>query len=743
MLEVDYETLVADLEGESRRLIDFLGLAWDDACLSFHTTERVVHTASLWQVRQPVYASSVGRWRHYRDHIQPLLDGLIGLVPPDDADVSTARILAAAHSHQAAGRTEAAEAAYRLIIESAPDHPDALYGLGQLARGRGEFAQAIDLLRHALALCPNNADWLVELSRTCRSAADWAGSEAAAAEAAALDPDNPAAQFLLGSAWLERHEPVRAREALARARELAPNSRDAQLYFAMACMRLSDYAAAATALEDAVRRNPDDVECLTKLGWVLRERGKPHNALPHLRHAADLAPEDSRVHLALVVTLWQAHDVMATRAACEAALRIAPELADLWLHLGHCQAALGRFTEAADSYRRALACDPALDFARFALANISCAAAGQLDTGYLQALLQDPVKEARDRAMGGYALARQFDAAGDFDAAFAALAEANRLVQGQNETAGGGFDRSGFDSQIEAILESFTPSSFRAAAGLGAASECPVFVVGMPRSGTTLVEQILSSHPSVFGAGELDDLSAIAARLGAGSFRRPPSAWDPDAIAAQATAHLRKLHELGGPAMRIIDKMPDNFLFLGHIAVLYPHARIILCRRDLRDVGLSCYFQHFGDRLPWTTDLAAIAARARGFERLAAHWHAVLPLKLLEVQYETLVQNLERESRRLVDFLGLAWDPSCLAFQETERTVLTASQWQVRQPVYTTSVGRWRHYRKHLGPLLDGLSGFVPRDDLPETRGSPTEPLLMDDLLQAGRVQSLGPVAGG
>jgi hypothetical protein len=161
----------------------------------------------------------------------------------------------------------------------------------------------------------------------------------------------------------------------------------------------------------------------------------------------------------------------------------------------------------------------------------------------------------------------------------------------------------------------------------------------------------------------------------------------------------------------VIDKMPDNVLWLGVIASLFPNARIVICRRDLRDVCLSCYFQNFVAGLPWSNDLADCAIRAVETERLIQHWLAVLPVPVLELQYEAMVADPEGQSRRLIDFLGLPWDPACLAFHKTERQVLTASLWQVRQPLYTSSVGRWRHYRRHLGPLLKRLGSVVPTEE--------------------------------
>jgi hypothetical protein len=234
-----------------------------------------------------------------------------------------------------------------------------------------------------------------------------------------------------------------------------------------------------------------------------------------------------------------------------------------------------------------------------------------------------------------------------------------------------------------------------------------VFIVGMPRSGTTLTEQIVASHPRAFGAGERRDIGHIGSALERETGSPDPAAWPPAALRHQAELQLDRLRALAGNAERVTDKMPDNILWLGMIAVLFPRARIVLCRRDLRDVCLSCHFQSFNHGLAWSNDVEDCAFRATQVERLVRHWRLVLPMPMLELSYEALVDDLEGESRRLIDFIGLEWDPACLAFHTTERPVLTASLWQVRQPLYASSVGRWQNYRQHLGPLIAALGDEV------------------------------------
>ena len=219
----------------------------------------------------------------------------------------------------------------------------------------------------------------------------------------------------------------------------------------------------------------------------------------------------------------------------------------------------------------------------------------------------------------------------------------------------------------------------------------------MPRSGTSLVEQIAASHSRVFGAGELREIGELAIEFG-----RAPGAAD---VRRLAEAHLARLRALGGGAERVIDKMPDNVFKLGVIATMFRGARVIFCRRDPRDTCLSCYFQKFtAGQLTFSYDLADCAMRYRETERLTEHWRRALPLRSIEVQYEALVGDLEGESRRLIEFLGLDWEPACLDFHRTQRIVTTASGWQVRQPLYDRSVARWRHYQRQLEPLYAALA---------------------------------------
>ncbi|HEY1930388.1 MAG TPA: sulfotransferase [Acetobacteraceae bacterium] len=705
VLELQYEALVGDLEGESRRLIDFLGLDWDASCLAFHQLDRPVMTASGWQVRQPLYTSSVGRWRHYQSHIGALQEGLAGVATTGAEADTPEQILASVHRHLDAGRSAAAEAALRSLLALHPDTPDALQMLGQLLSRRGAFAQAAPLLESAVSLRPDDAPTLVELAGVQHGRGDLQSAASTAGRAVDLAPNDAAARLRLGLIRLDREDATGAEEALKEAVRLDPASFEAQLQLAIAQIRRANARAAAGSLRAAVALNPDHAEARAKLGFVLNSLERHDEALEHHQRAVELAPDDPRAHHGLVTGLWRMRDAAATAEAAERLLELAPGMADIWLARGYALSALGRFDEAQVCFRHALVLYPDYQDARLGLAEITHEKEDPAELERLEAALGNAGIGVQERAAAGFALGTAFERTYDYDAAFAAYAEANRLIRESRPRPLPPVD-------AKDLRRIFPRKVFGATAGWGDPSELPVFIVGMPRSGTTLVEQIAASHPAVFGAGEGKEIASIVSALDHGLPYSRPASWNRLTVRKEATWHIARLREVGGDAARVTNKMPDNLRYLGHLSVLFPNARIVICRRDLRDVCLSCFFRRFTDEaLDWANDLRDLALRAKASEDLVALWREVLPTRVLEISYERLVGNLETESRRLIEFLGLEWDPACLSFYETERAVLTASQWQVRQPIYDSSVGRWRHYRKHLGPLLRELAGYVPDDD--------------------------------
>ena len=625
---------------------------------------------------------------------------------PDQPD--PVQPLAAALADHEAGRIERAEAGYRAVLRDDPDEPDALNLLATLLLERGELDPAIALLTRALLMEPDFPEALSNLAQARRQAGDATAAEALARRAIRRDPELAEAHFNLGRALIDLGNDAGAAVALRQADALAPGQVETLVHLGNAFGRLSDHAAAADTLAAVLTVAPDRVDVMINLGIALTVLGRLEAALHWLDQAAARQPDNAAVHAARATTLRRRQDLAGSIAASRRALELAPERADIWLRLSSNLAAIGQFAEAEACCRRALTLEPDSAAARRELVAIGRHAADAAELPRLRAILDDPTAPRQQRIAAGMAAGALLDKAGAYDDAFAAYAAANRLIRAGWAQLGAPSDNAALHRYADQAIASFTPERFAMTAGWGDPSELPVFIVGMPRSGTSLVEQIAASHKRVFGAGERRDISAIVRGLNRGATHAPPESWDRGAVRHAAAEYVAGLRALDRDAARVIDKMPGNCLLLGQIAILLPRARVIVCRRDPRDACLSCHFQLFADGLAWSTDLGELAERAREIDRLLAHWRAVVKLPILEVRYEELVGDLEAQSRRLIDFLGLEWDPACLDFHTTERAVLTASAWKVRQPLYHSSVGRWRHYQAHLGPLLEGLRGLVP-----------------------------------
>ncbi len=609
--------------------------------------------------------------------------------------------LAVALEHHRAGRLKRAEALYRKFLRKAPENPNALHLLGVIAAARGDPDQAIQLIGKAVAAVPDFAEGHSNLGNALRAVGRFAEAAASYRRALALRPDFSAAHSNLGLVLCDQGDLAAAVAHCERAASLDPRSTEAHANLGTVRRRMGRLEAAAAAYRQAVRLAPGSAAVQIDLADTLLECGDLAAAADCYRRAIEIDSRLVGAHRGLAASLRATGDIDAAIAHYRDALALSPGEAPVWNDLGRCFLALGRFDEAVAAFRRALAIDPDLADAYRNLASCRLLPADDPAVAHVAALTTRTDLPIEERAAAGFAVAKALDDAERYDEAFAAYNSANRLYCAARAAAGDRFDAADLARKIDRSIADFTPAFFAAVGGWGNPSDLPVFILGLPRSGTSLVEQIAASHSRVFGAGELKTIGEAAAELG------PLDApWTQATVRRAADARLERLSGLGGGADRVIDKLPDNIFMLGVIATLYPAARIIFCRRDPRDIGVSCFFQKFSaGLLTFSYDLADCGRRIRETERLAAHWRRVLPLRWLDIQYESLVADFEGESRRLIEFLGLAWEPACLDFHRTIRTVQTASSWQVRQPLYHRSVGRWRHYERHLGPLLQEL-GF-------------------------------------
>jgi tetratricopeptide (TPR) repeat protein len=372
----------------------------------------------------------------------------------------------------------------------------------------------------------------------------------------------------------------------------------------------------------------------------------------------------------------------------------------------------GRSSEAAACLRRIVDIEPRHVPAWYSLAANTRHRFSAEEIRRVESIISDPRTAAGTRGLLHFGLAAVHDRMGHWNDAFRHVIEANRSRKSDDAQRGIAFDRERHALRIDDLIRSFPAEAFERIAFSGCESELPVFVLGMPRSGTTLVEQILASHPKVNGAGELDDILHLAETLQAGDgLQASVAGATREPLRKAAEQQLSRYRTLGGEAIRVVDKTTVNFLHLGLIAMLFPKARVIHCTRDARDTCLSCFFHNFASPgLNFTFDLADLGAFYREYDRLMTHWRAALPVRMMEVPYEDLVSDPEGWSRAMVEFCALEWDPSCLDFHRSDRIVRTASAQQVREPVHRRSVGRWKAYERHLGPLFEALEGRAPAE---------------------------------
>ncbi len=526
----------------------------------------------------------------------------------------------------------------------------------------------------------------------------WDRARQSIGRALALEPRNALAHFTLGRAFHLSAQPEPAVRSYRRAVELRPDFALAHCNLAIVLLDLGEHQQALASGARAVELDPNLGEAHMTVGRALLEQQRFAPAEAALRRALALDPGLVQAYDALGRVCSRFNRSEEALALHRAALALDPQHPPAWYGIGIAHRALGHFDDAIASFRRALAIAPDFAAAHRDLALCQKAAPNEAEVTRMRAILANRSAAVQERAAAAFGLGKFFDDIGDYEEAFRRYAEANSLCREKAEANGLVFQADALRREVDEAIATFTLEFFAARRGWGEPSDLPVFVVGLYRSGTTLTEQILASHRRIFGAGELPDIRRINQRLS--HLPRDALKWNAADIATLAHEHLAHLRGLGGAAIRVVDKHPDNVFFLGLIATLFPDAKIICCHRDPRDNVLSCFFQRFIEVMTFSTDIADCARRWQETERIAAHWRRVLPMAIFDLQYETLVADFENQTRRLIDFLGLEWDPACPRFFRTERAVNTPSTWQVRQPIYDSSAGRWRNYERHLEPLL-------------------------------------------
>jgi tetratricopeptide (TPR) repeat protein len=596
-----------------------------------------------------------------------------------------------------------AEDLYARVLQSDERHFGAVHGLGLIRLQQGRFADALNLFRRAAKIDRNSAEAQHHLGVALTATARPADAIERFEKALALRPDFAEAHDGLGHAlqWLGRIEAAILHHE--RAIAIKPDYAEAYNNLGNALQRLGRGDKAIAFYRKALALRPDYAEASINLADALGALGHHEQALAHYRQALATRPRNAELHNAIGNTLHLLGQSEEAIAHYETAIEVDAEHAEAHNNLGIALRTLGKLDEACRAFERAIALDPARPAFYWNAAGSRRFTTADPHFAAMRKLAQNPQALRADEQIDlQFALAKAFSDVGDPQQSFQHLAQGNALKRGQIA-----YDEAAALGKLDRIRAVFSRDLLRGKAGLGDPSPLPVFVVGLPRSGTTLIEQILASHPWVFGAGELREFARLAGNLSGADGTAFPEAVPGLAVGTLSDLgreYRSTLQNLAPPAHRIVDKMPGNFVFVGLIHLALPNARILHACRDLRDTALSCFSLLF-KTADYTYDLAELGRYCRAYERLMGHWRDLLPPGvMLDVQYEDLVADLDGQARRMVAHLGLDWDKACLGFYRTQRPVRTASAVQVRQPIYPGSVGRWRRYEAQLQPLLEALA---------------------------------------
>jgi tetratricopeptide (TPR) repeat protein len=593
------------------------------------------------------------------------------------------------------------ERAVAANAEAVDAHIDLAQALGALRR----HAEAVAVYRRALALRPKDAAIHTALGLELQMLGQYEAAIEAYRQAIALDPRLPQAHNNLGAALGRLDRVDEGIEHFRTATTLDPNLAEAFDNLAMALRKRGRLEEAVAAYRQAIGARPDRADTYGQLANTLQLLGRPGEAVDEYKRALALAPDAASAYHDLGNALFSLNRNPEALACYERAIELKPDFALAYSNMGLALQQMGRTARGVAAFEKALALAPENIEFHYKMADAKSFPPDDPQLATLERLAERIGSLSDDEQIKlHFILGKAYDDLGRYREAFEHLRHGNALMHRRLP-----FDRADSRRYFERIRSNFSAEVMRVKSGTGHPSATPVFIIGMPRSGTTLAQQILVGHPRVYAAGELIDLPRAAAAN--------PAEGRPDGYPEMIRSSDRRgLFNLGGayvaglPAPlplpdRVIDKLPGNFCYVGLIHLALPNARIIHLSRDPLDTCFSLYSRLFIAGQPFSYDLEDLGHYYRDYRRLMAHWAEILPAgRMLEVRYEDLVSDLEGEARRMVAYCGLDWDQRCLAFQEAKRAVRTASFSQVRRPLYATSIGRSTPYRDMLRPLIEALS---------------------------------------
>lgn len=629
----------------------------------------------------PCYLQALDAKHDYAEAHNNMGNALLDLGKPHEATQSYRRALeircdyAEAHSNlgnalQVLGKPDEAVASCRKATEIRSDFAAAHNNLGNALRGLKQFDQALNSYRRALEIKP-----------------DYAEAHANAGDA------------LLDLAQLDA-----AVASYRRALEIKPDYAEAHGKLGNVLLHLWQTEDSAASCRRALAIKPEYAEAHNSLGCAFLELGHLGEAEASFRQALQLKPDYAEAHSNLGFALRMGSRAVEAEANCRKALELNPSLIPAVALLAELHGDKGQFREAEDLYRRAIAIDPELAAPWAGIAPLRKMTRGDSVWLFEAQRIADKHPPPRQEVLLRYALGKYFDDVKDFEQAFSNYQRANELAKSYRRK----YDRLHLQQHIDQIIRFYDQEWASRLRRDSNPTSRPVFVVGLPRSGTTLAEQILASHPAVFGAG-----AQVYWCIASAQHESCMASGDDGEIliGEMARDYLRLLEEFSTDAARVVDKMTANFMCLGLIQAALPNARIIHMRRNPLDTCLSNYFTNFGVAHSHANDLEDLAHYYTEYSRLMEHWRSILPKDfILDVPYEALVDEQEAWSRKMVAFVGLPWDARCIDFHQTQRSVITSSKWQVRQTMSKASVERWRNYSRFIEPLLRSMQVSAPED---------------------------------
>ena len=605
---------------------------------------------------------------------------------------------------------------FRALLTTQPQWARAHYEAALSYAAAGATDEAVESLRKSVHLKPAFPEAWRALGDLLSRLDDVEGAQAAYTEQIRHSIQDP--RLMEAAVYLCENR-IAPAEALLRAHlKQYPTDVAAIRMLAEVASRLGRYGDAESLLARALELAPAFVPARHNYAFVLHREGKAAEALTQLDQLLAADPGHTGYLNLKAAVLARIGEIQPAIEIYEQIVHLHPNQSKVWLSFGHALKTAGLQDRCVEAYRRTIALSPKLGEAWWSLANLKTVKLGPDDRASMQQQLRRDDLSFEDRFHFHFALGKAFEDAGDYESSFSHYAQGNAL---RREIIA--YDPAENTSHVQRSKIFFTRELFAARRGVGCQAADPIFIVGLPRAGSTLIEQILASHPLVEGTQELPDLAAIARELGGKKVRTEMSRY-PEILADLGESELRALGERYLERTRIqrktdapffIDKLPNNWAHVGLIHLILPNAKIIDARRHPLGCCFSGFKQHFARGQHFTYDLADIGRYYRDYVELMAHFDAVLPGRVHRAIYEHVVENTEAEVRRLLDYCGLEFDERCLRFYENDRAVRTASSEQVRRPIFREGVDHWRHYERWLDPLKAALGDVLDRyPDVPD-----------------------------